>query len=869
MLVEALIGELEQRFLYEKRAQVCLWFDEREEFRALLPALQIGLAGRERPPFTLLTYEAQANRGQIWVKYEIHQRLSAAVSDKERREARFVVYLPFGEDRLEAPQGDDGVRLDLLEEYRTAGVIWRIGGKRPTLFSFLRAAGVPLPEIPADQRRLWEGGPESLLAKYAGKFVDRPAAFWARQLTPEWVQSQLVGDADQTILELAVDPETTGKALKEGGLDREFLAVVRERYGFDASFGDPAAWVQELVTVLALTEAFLGYGEPSGFPFMDRLPAIAVRAHHRQLLQRWLRDAEYRVAWDRWIGIVETKIDLTKWAKGRRGLSFAFPHLSRLRLREILDSFEEASAKESATESFFTLHSEVITRETELAKATSDGAAAWSLLTDLRQFLRDAYEATERAKSASSASDLAGIYVDCAYRVEWRHVELRHRADAEGLGAAARVADRAYASYALALNDAFFQRIAAVSNLELPGIPGVTAHLDLALWRAKGRRAVVVVDALRYDCALAIKAFLRRNDVEVKPLLARLPTVTPVGMTALLPVGDRPIAVEVKALHPRVDGKDLSVRENRLELLRTFGADCLEIGAVEATSDAPAGLRDLLAVYGHDDVDQIGHGQGASLIRHLHVEIERLGRLIRKLHRWGYGTVHLVTDHGFILLDERKLPPEIVCDKDWCLLLKERFAIVPAAADLPLVCFSFPWDPQMKVAVPPGLAFFKAEKSFSHGGAAVQELVIPHLISHGAEALERRIGVEVVLPAYDLQRTSVKVILRPAPPAGAPSGQMSFAVEVGRTLALDVVRRGPGGEAASVLAGKPKEVRLEPAVSGQDVSSGRPSEQSVVLFFHSAARFQKGEILELEIRDVETLEQFPPGGIKLTAGRDM
>ena len=27
--------------------------------------------------------------------------------------------------------------------------------------------------------------------------------------------------------------------------------------------------------------------------------------------------------------------------------------------------------------------------------------------------------------------------------------------------------------------------------------------------------------------------------------------------------------------------------------------------------------------------------------------------------------------------------------------------------------------------------------------------------------------------------------------------------------------------------------------------------------------------LELDIRDVETTEQFPPGGIKLTAGRDM
>jgi len=57
-----------------------------------------------------------------------------------------------------------------------------------------------------------------------------------------------------------------------------------------------------------------------------------------------------------------------------------------------------------------------------------------------------------------------------------------------------------------------------------------------------------------------------------------------------------------------------------------------------------------------------------------------------------------------------------------------------ASADLPLVRLPFAWDPEMRVAVPPGLAFFKAEKSFSHGGAAVQELIIPHLVSRGQAA---------------------------------------------------------------------------------------------------------------------------------------
>ena len=60
----------------------------------------------------------------------------------------------------------------------------------------------------------------------------------------------------------------------------------------------------------------------------------------------------------------------------------------------------------------------------------------------------------------------------------------------------------------------------------------------------------------------------------------------------------------------------------------------------------------------------------------MQLEIERLARLVRKLHRWGYAHVHIITDHGFILLDEQTLPREVQCDKSWRIVLKERYAIV-------------------------------------------------------------------------------------------------------------------------------------------------------------------------------------------------
>ena len=264
-------------------------------------------------------------------------------------------------------------------------------------------------------------------------------------------------------------------------------------------------------------------------------------------------------------------------------------------------------------------------------------------------------------------------------------------------------------------------------------------------------------------------------------------------------------------------------------------------------------------VFGHEEVDHIGHGSADTLVRHLHIEVERIARLVRKLHRWSYPEVHVVTDHGFILLDEAKLPDEVTCNTEWCRVKKERFALVPAEADLPVASLPFDWDPSLRVALPPGLAFFKAEKSFSHGGAALQELVIPHLVSR-SRTTSKRIGVEVVLPTFELMRAAVKVTLRPKHPASLKSEQMGLFAATGRTLNLNVLRTDSTGARVSVLASaRPKEVHVDAEVN----------EQNVTLFFHSAQFFSAGEILHLDISDIETTEQFPPGGIKLTVGRDM
>lgn len=850
MILGALIDEFAKRFQHEKRARVCLWFDEKQEFDAMLPKLNERLTSYQPMPFTLLRYEPEIYHGQIWLKDQV--RRSPA-------ESHFVIYLPLAEDRLDSPDEKGQCHLELLAEYRLAGITWKLNGKQPTLFSFLRQAGVDLPESPVEQRKLYDGGQASLLAKYAAKFADRPVSFWQGTLTAERAQEQLIGDLEKTILDIAAAPVTEWKVLETKGLVGEFTTMVRERYGYTAPTAIPAVWIQGLVEILALTETHLGYGERADFPFADRLPAIPVREHHKQLLDRWLKDAEGRPVWESWIKVVEPRLDLSAWAADKQGHSFALPHLVTLRWRHTLAEFDTAAARGSTTLEFFNKHRNAIRREVEFSRANPTPVGAWNLLADLDTFLSSCNEALDRVEHANSANDLARVYVAEAARIDGGHIRLRSGAMSHGLPAMSKAADRIYGNYTNPLNEKFFGLFAAQGTCDLVDFEFVTEHLKRELWQRSGRRAVVIVDALRLDGAFAIQKALTGHDVEIHTMRAMLPTVTPIGMTAMLPLDGVRFCFEVEAnnVHPKVNGKDAALRSNRLALLAEFGADCREIEAVENTSGLAGKFGELLVVFGHEEVDHIGHGSAEALIRHFDLELNRLAHLIRRLHRWGYPEVHVVTDHGFILLDEEKLPPEVSCNRDWCYVRKERFALVPANADLPLITFPFAWDQTMRVALPPGLAFFMAEKSFSHGGGALQEILIPHLVSRMATE-EKRVGIELIVPVGELVRSAVKIVLRPKPQVGA--GQMSLFIEYGRTVQLDVVRIESGGDRKSVLAtGRPKEARVEP--SGGDVN--------VTLFFHTTESFRRGDTLVLEVRDIDTLEQFPAGGIKLTVGRDM
>src|SRR5207253_7045031 len=130
---------------------------------------------------------------------------------------------------------------------------------------------------------------------------------------------------------------------------------------------------------------------------------------------------------DRWIEMVETKIDLSTWAKGRTGLSFGFPHLVRLRWQEIVTAFEQAASKTSTTREFSERYRETIAREAEFAKASAAPVGGWELLRDLLVFVDACNEGERKVVDVATAAALVRLYVERAGVIEKRHIDIRQR----------------------------------------------------------------------------------------------------------------------------------------------------------------------------------------------------------------------------------------------------------------------------------------------------------------------------------------------------------------------------------------------------------------------------------------------------------
>ena len=248
---------------------------------------------------------------------------------------------------------------------------------------------------------------------------------------------------------------------------------------------------------------------------------------------------------------------------------------------------------------------------------------------------------------------------------------------------------------------------------------------------APGETCVLFADGLRFDLGVMLQEKLETRELLVQMAfrLAPVPTATATAKPLASPVSDAMAKDSVaEDFTPAMASTRQPATVARLrDEMRRRGIDVMDGDDVHA----PTGTQVVgWSERGH--LDELGHKLGLDLPRHIDDELDILVDRISALLQSGWTRVRVVTDHGWLLmpggLPKVTLPASLTATK-WA-----RCATVRGDSQLDVPVLPWHWNPEVRIACPPGIGCFLAGAEYAHGGVSLQECVIPELtVERGAE----------------------------------------------------------------------------------------------------------------------------------------
>lgn len=407
---------------------------------------------------------------------------------------------------------------------------------------------------------------------------------------------------------------------------------------------------------------------------------------------------------------------------------------------------------------------EIIGRHTNsvwLGKGESQ--AQWALVA-AAQALIEACQDLERdlPRHLQSQEALISFYVSRLREADRLHREFEQAKVALfeidfDLGAIVDQARNAYRRLAGKAQQAF------TKHLEAAGWPpdGRTANAAVydtfvapALAQHGRRVAYVLVDALRYELGVVLKQQLGEdNPTELTPAYAQLPTVTKVGMASLLPGAAEKLRLTKDGddLLPMIDGIAVGTVPQRMDFVRRRLGDRFAETALRdlLKSKMPPPKTVDLFVVRSVELDSQLENDAETALEKLHDVLRRIRHVVDRLRGFGFHEVVLAADHGFCLNTHAEAGD--VCSKpsgNW-LVLHERSLLGNGSAN----DHNFATSAE-KVGIrgdfaqfggPRSMAPYRNGMTYFHGGASLQEAIVPVLTVRLQPALAKAAPATVTL----------------------------------------------------------------------------------------------------------------------------
>ena len=287
---------------------------------------------------------------------------------------------------------------------------------------------------------------------------------------------------------------------------------------------------------------------------------------------------------------------------------------------------------------------------------------------------------------------------------------------------------------------------------------------------SNNKQVVIISDALRYEVAAELMQELAKEKhiARLSAYRAMLPTETKYCKPALLPH----TSLVWKNKEMLVDGEVLATLESRLTQVTKYkeNACCVDYETVIKADQKTARAlfkRPLVYIF-HDTIDAASHGADAGdVIVACRKAIGQLAVLVRRLHAsWNVANVVLTADHGFLYndvefaeKDKHAVTVAGIIEKKTRYYVSNQPTAQEGVVTIPLDKVSgMKADAPVYVGVPMGTNRLAASGgySFAHGGATLQEMLIP-VIHSSQKRSDKTNKVGVALVDHNLVMVSSRV----------------------------------------------------------------------------------------------------------------
>ena len=293
--------------------------------------------------------------------------------------------------------------------------------------------------------------------------------------------------------------------------------------------------------------------------------------------------------------------------------------------------------------------------------------------------------------------------------------------------------------------------------------------------------AVIVSDALRYEVAQELIGELAKSKhiASLKPAIAMLPSETKYCKPSLLPHRELKLYGKGEEQDMAVDDHILDTTQKRSEHLQVYrdGAVCVPFETVAEYNQEKNReiFKHPLVYIFHDVIDKTGHdGNAKQIVNSCRDAITELKKMIPKIHAsYNVTEVYITSDHGFLFNDIMFTDKDKHKIEEDCLERSTRYYLTKSKDEVSGVV-KFPLNEvsgmvnvgDVMVAVPMSTNRFAAPSGgymFTHGGAALQELIIPVITSRqerddnkqpvGVMILDRRLSMQASRLRFKMLQT--------------------------------------------------------------------------------------------------------------------